>query len=55
MRTGDPLGYVGDTGDAGPGNYHLHFGLTRTTPDQHWYQGTDVDPYPYLAGKRALR
>jgi len=52
VRTGDPLGYVGDTGDAGAGNYHLHFGLTRTTPDQHWYEGEDVDPFPYLTGRR---
>jgi murein DD-endopeptidase MepM/ murein hydrolase activator NlpD len=52
VRTGDPLGYVGDTGDAGAGNYHLHFGLTRTTPDQHWYEGTDVDAFPYLTGHR---
>ena len=52
VRAGTPLGYVGDTGNAGAGNYHLHFGLTRTTPDQHWYEGEDVDPYPYLAVKR---
>ncbi|MEG3174772.1 M23 family metallopeptidase [Sphingomonas sp. RB3P16] len=51
IRTGDVLGYVGDTGNAGAGNFHLHFGLTRTTPEQHWYEGVDVDPYPYLAGK----
>lgn len=51
IRTGDVIGYVGDTGNAGAGNFHLHFGLTHTTPDQHWYEGTDVDPYPYLAGK----
>lgn len=51
IRTGDVLGFVGDTGNAGAGNFHLHFGLTHTTPDQHWYEGTDVDPYPYLAGK----
>lgn len=50
VRAGDPLGYVGDTGDAGPGNYHLHFGLTRTRPDQRWWEGEDVDAYPYLAG-----
>ncbi|MDB5711343.1 MAG: peptidase [Sphingomonas bacterium] len=55
VRSGDVLGSVGDTGDAGPGNYHLHFGLTRTTPDQHWYQGEDVDPYPYLARQQPLR
>ncbi len=51
VKAGDVLGYVGDTGNAGAGNFHLHFGLTRTTPEQHWYQGDDVDPYPYLAGK----
>jgi murein DD-endopeptidase MepM/ murein hydrolase activator NlpD len=49
VNTGDPLGFVG------AGNFHLHFGLTRTTPDQHWYQGEDVDPYPYLAGKPSSR
>lgn len=51
VNAGDLLGFVGDTGNAGAGNFHLHFGLTRTTPEQHWYQGEDVDPYPYLAGK----
>lgn len=51
VAAGALLGYVGDTGNAGAGNYHLHFGLTRTTPEQQWYQGEDVDPYPYLAGK----
>ena len=51
VRVGEVLGYVGDTGNAGSGNFHLHFGLTRTTPEQRWYQGEDVDPYPYLAGK----
>ena len=55
VSDGRLIGYVGDTGDAGPGNYHLHFGLTRTTRDQRWYQGTDVDPFPYLAGKQPLR
>jgi murein DD-endopeptidase MepM/ murein hydrolase activator NlpD len=55
VKNGDPLGFVGDTGNAGAGNYHLHFGLTRTTPEQHWYEGEDVDPYPYLAGKPASR
>lgn len=55
VRTGDVIGFVGDTGDAGPGNYHLHFGLTRTTPEQRWYQGEDVDPWPYLARGQPLR
>ena len=51
VRTGDVIGYVGDTGNAGAGNYHLHFGLTRTDPAERWYQGFDIDPYPLLAGK----
>ncbi|MEN2785352.1 M23 family metallopeptidase [Sphingomonas qilianensis] len=55
IKVGDPIGYVGDTGNAGAGNYHLHFGLTRTAPEQHWYEGRPVDPYPYLAGKPASR
>ena len=52
VRVGDPLGFVGDTGDAGPGNFHLHFGLTRMTPEQRWWQGQDVNPYPMLTGRR---
>jgi peptidoglycan LD-endopeptidase LytH len=55
VKTGDPIAYVGDTGDAGPGNFHLHFGLSHVAPGQGWWQGTDVDPYPLLAGKPAPR
>jgi murein DD-endopeptidase MepM/ murein hydrolase activator NlpD len=55
VKTGDALGYVGDTGNAGVGNFHLHFGLSRTTPEQHWYHAQDVNPYPYLAGKASQR
>jgi murein DD-endopeptidase MepM/ murein hydrolase activator NlpD len=49
VRAGQPIGFVGDTGDAGVGNYHLHFGLTQTDPAQHWYEGEDVNAYPLLA------
>lgn len=55
VRTGDTLGYVGDTGDAGAGNYHLHFGVTRMAPGERWWQGQDVNPYPMLAGKAVAR
>jgi peptidoglycan LD-endopeptidase LytH len=37
VRKGDLLGYVGDTGNPGPGNYHLHF-------EYHPHGGAAVDP-----------
>lgn len=52
VTTGERIAFVGDTGDAGPGNYHLHFGLQRTRPDERWYQGEDINPYPMLAARR---
>lgn len=55
VRAGDLLAFVGDTGDAGAGNYHLHFGVQRMAPGQRWWQGEDVNPYPLLAGSAAPR
>ncbi|RZK77209.1 MAG: M23 family metallopeptidase, partial [Methylobacterium sp.] len=55
VRAGDPLGYVGDTGNAGGGNTHLHFGVSRMAPGERWWQGEPVDPYPLLAGSGARR
>lgn len=55
IEAGTPIGFVGDTGNAGAGNYHLHFGIARTSPDQHWSQGEEVDPFPYLVGHAPSR
>jgi murein DD-endopeptidase MepM/ murein hydrolase activator NlpD len=55
VRAGQVLGYVGDTGDAGAGNYHLHFGLTRMHAAERWWQGDNVNPYPLLARQPAGR
>jgi len=49
------LGYVGDTGNAGAGNNHLHFGISKMGPGDRWHEGTPVNPYPLLAGKRKVR
>jgi len=55
VRAGQRIGFVGDTGDAGPGNYHLHFGMQRMRPDERWHQGQDVNPYPMLAARAGAR
>jgi murein DD-endopeptidase MepM/ murein hydrolase activator NlpD len=47
-RQGEVIAYVGDTGNAGAGNYHLHFSIaTITDPKRHW-DGTNINPYPLL-------
>ncbi len=55
VRAGQPIAFVGDTGDAGPGNYHLHFGIQRMAAGERWWQGEDVNPYPLLAGSGSPR
>ncbi len=55
VARGQRIGFVGDTGDAGPGNTHLHFGLQRMAPGERWWQGQSVNPYPLLAGSTAGR
>lgn len=48
VTAGQPIAYVGDTGNAAPGVHHLHFGVSRMEPGEGWWQGTPVDPYPLL-------
>ena len=50
-RQGETLAYVGDTGNAGPGNYHLHFEISVVPDPKHYFNGTPVNPYPLLTGK----
>ena len=48
VAAGQTIASVGDTGNAGPGNTHLHFAVHRMAPGERWYQGTPVNPYPLL-------
>ena len=51
LRRGETLGYVGDTGNAAPGNYHLHFALWRVVDPADFWEGEAINPYPLLGGE----
>lgn len=55
VRAAQPIGFVGDTGNAGAGNFHLHFGISRMRAQDRWWEGEPVNPYPLLAGSDAGR
>jgi murein DD-endopeptidase MepM/ murein hydrolase activator NlpD len=48
VKQGDVIAYVGDTGNAGPGNYHLHFEISITKDPRQYWGGTPINPYPIL-------
>lgn len=43
VRAGDVIGYVGDTGNPGPGNFHLHFEIRKGG-----FKGAPINPLPLL-------
>jgi murein DD-endopeptidase MepM/ murein hydrolase activator NlpD len=52
---GQVIAYVGDTGNAGPGNYHLHFSVGRLNDPSRYWDSENTNPYPLLAGYAARR
>ena len=48
VHQGDVIAYVGDTGNAGPGNYHLHFSISVVSDPKRYWEGTNINPYPLL-------
>jgi len=48
VRQGDVIAYVGDTGNAGVGNYHLHFSVAAVSDPKRYWEGTNINPYPLL-------
>jgi len=48
---GEPIAFVGSTGDASPNAPHLHFAINRMAQGERWWQGTPINPYPLLAGR----
>lgn len=53
IRRGEIIAYVGDTGNAGRGNFHLHFSVGRLTDPRRWWESENTNPYPLLAGDLA--
>jgi len=52
IRRGDPLGTVGSTGNANPAGPHLHFAVHDMAEGEDWHEGSPINPYPLLAGKK---
>jgi peptidoglycan LD-endopeptidase LytH len=53
VRQGDVLGYVGDTGNAGPGNDHLHFEILNMSDPRQYHTARPRNPYPLLVRVRS--
>ena len=47
-RQGETIAYVGDSGNAGAGNYHLHFSITLVSDPKRYWEGVNINPYPLL-------
>jgi len=50
VTRGQVIGYVGDTGNAQPGDYHLHFAIAILTDVSRWWGGTNVNPFEVFRG-----
>ena len=47
-RQGEVIAFVGDTGNAGAGNYHLHFSISIVADPKRYWEGQSINPYPLL-------
>jgi peptidoglycan LD-endopeptidase LytH len=54
VRRGTVIAYVGNTGNAGVDNYHLHFAIWRITDPGRYWDGENINPYPLLRGWSSL-
>lgn len=48
LKQGDVIGYVGDTGNSGKGNFHLHFAVWKIRDPKNFWTGVDLNPYELL-------
>jgi murein DD-endopeptidase MepM/ murein hydrolase activator NlpD len=47
-KQGETIAYVGDSGNAGSGNYHLHFSIAEISNPKDFWHGVNINPYPLL-------
>lgn len=52
VKQGTVIGYVGDTGNSGAGNYHLHFSISIPSDPKRVFDGEEINPFPLL--KKAI-
>jgi peptidoglycan LD-endopeptidase LytH len=48
VSRGDIIGYVGTTGNAPANTPHLHFAIFKLGALKRWWEGTPINPYPFL-------
>ena len=48
VHQGEIIAYVGDTGNAGTGNFHLHFSISVINDPKRYWEGANINPYPLL-------
>ncbi len=52
VKRGQVIALGGHTGDASPSGPHLHFAINSMAAGERWWNGTAINPYPLLAGKK---
>jgi peptidoglycan LD-endopeptidase LytH len=55
VERGRTIGYVGDTGNAGAGNFHLHFSIMAVSDPKRYWEGISINPYPLLTNRPAAK
>lgn len=51
LHRGDPIGFVGSTGDASVNAPHLHFEVQLLGPEKQWWHATSINPYGRFEGQ----
>ncbi len=55
VARGDTIATVGDSGNAAPGNTHLHFAMWTVADSTQFWDGEPINPYPLLHHVPAAR